>query len=262
MTYDTGLALRYAVRSDAGVRRKANEDAAFAGERVFAVADGIGGHVYGEIASSTATAAMADLDSGLTRALAAGRATGGLRDLDSLAVLGTGVTDAAGRLVELVARDSRLQGMGTTLTAMLWDGARFAVAHVGDSRCYLLREGALRRLSTDHTLVQALLDGGKMSAEQAAAHPRRSVLMRALQGENSAVSAEPDLFLQEALAGDRYLLCSDGLTDVVSEESVADTLRARPEPEAAAGALIELANAGGGPDNITCVLVDVVGTRD
>ncbi|WP_216215528.1 PP2C family protein-serine/threonine phosphatase [Amycolatopsis aidingensis] len=259
MTYDTGLALRYAVRSDAGVRRKSNEDAAFAGERVFAVADGIGGHVFGEVASSTATAAMADLDGGLSKALATGRATGGLRDLDPLAVLATGVTDAAGRLAELVARDTRLQGMGTTLTAMLWDGARFAIAHVGDSRCYLLREGTLRQLSRDHTLVQALLDDGKVSAEQAAAHPRRSVLMRALQGEGSA---EPDLFAQDALAGDRYLLCSDGLTDVISDEAVAETLLARPEPEAAACALIDLANAGGGPDNITCVLVDVVGTRD
>jgi PPM family protein phosphatase len=237
------LTLRYAVASDVGQRRDANEDSVYTSPRLLAVADGMGGHVAGEVASSAAVAAVAAMDERLGEA-----------KTEPLEALFDAVADAVHRLTELAEQDPGLQGMGTTLTVLHWDGTRFAVAHVGDSRAYLLREGELSQLTRDHTVVQELVDQGRIPAELAATHPSRSVLTRALQ---SGGDADPDLFVVEARSADRYLICSDGLTDVATPEDLRDILSSTPEPEEAVQRLVELANAGGGPDNITCVVGDV-----
>jgi protein phosphatase len=145
--------------------------------------------------------------------------------------------------------------MGTTLTAMAFDGRAFAVAHIGDSRAYLLRGGDLLQLTRDHTMVQALVDGGQLTPEEAADHPRGSVLVRALQ---SGGSGEPDLFRHDALPGDRYLLCSDGVSGFVPPGAIRAALAEEGSPADAAARLIRLANEAGGHDNITCVVADVV----
>ena len=247
MSHGSVLALHCAAGSDIGLRRELNEDSAYASSRMVALADGMGGHVHGEIASAVAIAALASLDAGLPAA--------DLSGVDVSAALASGVADAARRLVELAQRDPALEGMGTTLTAMLWDGARFAVAHVGDSRGYLMRDGELAPLTTDHTFVQALVDDGVMAPEEAVVHPRRSLLLRALL---STGVAEPDLSIHDGQPGDRYLLCSDGLTDYSPLEAVHEILAAVAEPAAAVDGLIDLANSCGGPDNITCVVADLV----
>ncbi|MBK1786688.1 PP2C family protein-serine/threonine phosphatase [Prauserella cavernicola] len=246
MTRDEAPGVHYAVGSDVGRRRSANEDSAYATPRLLAVADGMGGHAAGEVASAIAIEAMADLD-------------GRLADADPekrnlLHELGEGVSDAATRLNERVAAEPELEGMGTTLTAILWDGTTFGLAHIGDSRGYLLREGELSQLTKDHTMVQSLVDEGKMPAELAARHPGRSVLIRALMAGSSA---EPDLTTHTAEPGDRYLLCSDGLTDVTTPDEILEVLSSSETPEDAVGRLIDIANEGGGPDNITCVIAYV-----
>jgi protein phosphatase len=138
---------------------------------------------------------------------------------------------------------------------LLVDGTRVGVAHVGDSRAYLLRDGELHQLTHDHTLVQSLVDEGRITADEAADHPRRSVLVRTLQ-EGSP--AEPDLFAVEGRIGDRFLVCSDGVTGVLTDDELQDVLVDVPEPADAVDRIIELANDGGGPDNITCVVADLV----
>jgi PPM family protein phosphatase len=242
------LTLRYAVASDVGQRRDANEDSVYTSSRLLAVADGMGGHVAGEVASSAAIAAVTDLDQRLAE---------GSAEADLPEALSGMVADAARRLSTLAEEDPALQGMGTTLTALLWDGTRFLVAHVGDSRAYRLREGDLEQITRDHTVVQELVDQGRITPEAAMTHPSRSVLTRALQ---SGGEADPDVFALEARAGDRYLICSDGLSDVVPSELLREVLAAVADPSAVVRKLVELANAGGGPDNITCVVADVDGT--
>ena len=246
MSHGSGLTLHYAAGSDIGQRRELNEDSAYASPRMLALADGIGGHVHGEIASAAVIAALTSLDARLPAA--------DLHQIDLSAALATGVADASQRLVDLAERDPALQGMGTTLTAMLWDGVRFAVAHVGDSRGYVLRDGALAPLTSDHTFVQALVDDGVMAPEEVAGHPRRSLLLRALL---STSVAEPDLSVRDGRAGDRYLLCSDGLTDYVPLDAVGEVLAGAADPATAVRGLIDLANSYGGPDNITCVVADL-----
>ncbi|MFF5208576.1 Stp1/IreP family PP2C-type Ser/Thr phosphatase [Streptosporangium sp. NPDC000396] len=236
------IALRYAARSDVGLLREGNEDSAYASGRLLAVADGMGGHAHGEVASSVAIATMSSLDEA---------AHGG----DLLSAIETAVRDANRRLHEMVGRDPSLKGMGTTLTAMLWSGTRIALVHVGDSRAYLLRAGELYQITHDHTLVQSLVDDGRITQEEAATHPQRSILLRALDGTGEV---DPDLSLREAQVGDRYLLCSDGLSGVVSAETLHHTLSTIDDPETVVRTLIDLANRGGGPDNITCVLADVL----
>jgi PPM family protein phosphatase len=147
--------------------------------------------------------------------------------------------------------------MGTTLTALLWSDGHAAVCHIGDSRGYLLRDGELYQITHDHTLVQTLVDEGRISADDVSTHPQRSLLLRALDGRSEA---EPDLSLHQGQLGDRYLLCSDGLSGVVSDETLRDTLSAIEDPDEATRQLIELAIHGGGPDNITCIVADVVDT--
>ncbi|MBF8185605.1 Stp1/IreP family PP2C-type Ser/Thr phosphatase [Nonomuraea sp. K274] len=240
------IALRYAARSDVGLLREGNEDSAYASGRLLAVADGMGGHAHGEVASSVAIAAMASLEEAQQ---------GG----DLLNTIEAAVRDANRRLHEMVGRDPSLKGMGTTLTAMLWHGTQVALVHVGDSRAYLLRRGELYQITHDHTLVQQLVDDGRITPEEAATHPQRSILLRALDGSGEV---DPDLTLREAQVGDRYLLCSDGLSGVVSAETLHATLTNIDDPEEVVRQLIDLANRGGGPDNITCVLADVLEISD
>jgi serine/threonine protein phosphatase PrpC len=240
------LALHYALRSDVGLLREGNEDSAFAGPRLLAIADGMGGHAAGEVASAVAISAIAPLDS---RGL-----TDGGEMLDALA---TAVASARMTLHDMSEADPATEGMGTTLTALLWAGAQVAICHIGDSRAYLLRDGDLYQITRDHTLIQSLVDEGRLSPAAAANHPQRSLIMRALQG---STDADPDLTMHVALLGDRYLLCSDGLTDVVTDEAVHQTLVSVTDPDQAVAQLINQAINNGGPDNITCIVADVVDT--
>jgi serine/threonine protein phosphatase PrpC len=236
------LALRYAIRSDVGLLREGNEDAAYAGPRLLAVADGMGGHAAGEVASAAAISAIARLDDDVP-------------GNDLLDALADAVTEANHALHDMVAADPAIEGMGTTLTAMLWSGSRMALVHIGDSRAYLLRGREFHQITHDHTLVQTLVDEGRISPDDAATHPQRSMLLRALDGR---ADVEPDLSLREVRAGDRYLLCSDGLSGVVSEETLHTTLATIGDLDKVVLQLIDLAIRGGGPDNITCIVADVV----
>jgi PPM family protein phosphatase len=236
------LALRYAVRSDVGLLREGNEDSAYAGPRLLAVADGMGGHAAGEVASAVAISALADLDDDMPAS-----------ELEP--ALADAVTRANQTLHDMVVEDPSIGGMGTTLTAMLWSGNKVALCHIGDSRAYVLSGGELRQITHDHTLVQSLVDDGRISPDEAATHPQRSLLLRALDGTSDA---EPDLSILDAQAGDRYLLCSDGLSSVVSEETLQRILATVNDPDDAVLQLVELAIKGGGPDNITCIVADVV----
>ncbi|MET8850076.1 protein phosphatase 2C domain-containing protein [Amycolatopsis sp. NPDC004625] len=238
--------LRYAAGSDVGQRRRINEDSVYASSRLLAVADGIGGQPHGEVASATAVDVLRELEVDLRRM--------DLTSVDLAATLAGVVKSIAERLLEVASQEPTTEGMGTTLTALLFDGIEFAAAHIGDSRGYLLRDGGLRRLTRDHTLVQALVEDGRVAAEDAENHPRRSLLMKALQ---TTGSGDPDIWTFKAKPGDRYLLCSDGLSGPVSEATLRDVLATDAEPEAVIPELIRLANEGGGPDNITCVVADV-----
>ncbi|HEU5418651.1 MAG TPA: PP2C family serine/threonine-protein phosphatase [Streptosporangiaceae bacterium] len=238
------LALRSAVRSDVGLLREGNEDSAYAGPHLLAVADGMGGHAAGEVASAATITTIAPLDEEDPGP-------------DLVGALADAVATANLRLQELIISDPAIEGMGTTLTALLWAGSQVAMCHIGDSRAYLLRDGDFYQISRDHTLVQTLVDEGRLTAAAAATHPQRSLVMRALQ---SSTDAEPDLNMREAMHGDRYLLCSDGLSDVVADQTIHKTLVSCPDPAQAVEELINLALRGGGPDNITCIVADVVDT--
>jgi serine/threonine protein phosphatase PrpC len=240
------LALHYALRSDVGLLREGNEDSAYAGPRLLAIADGMGGHAAGEVASAVAISAIAPLD------------RQGLTDSDEmLTALAGAVAAARSTLHDMSMADPATEGMGTTLTALLWAGAQVAICHIGDSRAYLLRDSDMYQITRDHTLIQSLVDEGKLSPAAAANHPQRSLIMRALQG---STDADPDLTMHEAILGDRYLLCSDGLTDVVSDEQVYHILVTVADADRAVDQLIDLAIRNGGPDNITCIVADVVDT--
>jgi PPM family protein phosphatase len=236
------LAIRYAIRSDVGLLREGNEDSAYAGPHLLAIADGMGGHAAGEVASSVAISALTGLDDDVPAD----------QMLDALA---GAVASANNTLHEMSIEDPSVEGMGTTLTALMWSGSTVAICHIGDSRAYLLRDGDFHQITRDHTLVQSLVDDGRLSPAQAATHPQRSLVMRALQ---SGTEAEPDLSIIQAEAGDRYLLCSDGLSDVVSEDTLRETLVRYTDRDQAVTQLIELAIRGGGPDNITCIVADAV----
>ncbi len=238
------LALHYALRSDVGLLREGNEDSAYAGPRLLAIADGMGGHAAGEVASAVAISAIAPLDrQNLTNSE------------DMLDALAAAVASARSTLHDMSESDPAVEGMGTTLTALLWAGAQVAVCHIGDSRAYLLRAGDLYQITRDHTLIQSLVDEGRLSPAAAANHPQRSLIMRALQG---STDADPDLAMHEAFVDDRYLLCSDGLTDVVADEAVYEILTTSADADEAVQQLIALALRNGGPDNVTCIVADVV----
>jgi PPM family protein phosphatase len=234
------LAIRYAARSDIGRCRQTNQDSVYAGSRLLAVADGMGsdGHL--------ASAAVIDALRPLEDALPAG---------DLLNALEHAVEQASSAVGGLAGTGRAGQATGTTVTAMLWSGSQLALVHIGDCRAYLLRGGELFQITHDHTLVQSLLDEAKITPEEAASHPQRSLLLRAIDG---SAAVEVDTSLHDAEPGDRYLLCSDGLTSVVSAEAIRGTLRAGADPGQTVQRLIEAANAGGGPDNIACVVADIV----
>jgi protein phosphatase len=234
------LVLRYIARSDRGLVRANNEDSVYAGARLLALADGMGGHAAGEVASQLVIQALRPLDDD---------EPGG----DLLAKLEAATRNGNEAIADQVAEAPELDGMGTTLTAILFAGSRLGLCHIGDSRGYLLRDGQLTQITRDDTFVQTLVEEGRITAEEAHTHPQRSLIMRALTG----TEVEPTLTVREARAGDRYLLCSDGLSDVVSEETISDTMNSVVNHKDCADRLIELALRGGGPDNVTVVVADV-----
>lgn len=227
--------------TDVGRVREANEDAFLVGESIVAVADGMGGHLAGEVASATALEPVRALDG---RAFEDGPS--------AISALREAVVQANDTVSKMAREEPSYRGMGTTLTAALIEGRRLHVAHVGDSRAYLLRGNRFSQLTDDHTLVQHLVDEGQITREEAATHPQRSIITRAI-----GVSPEIDVdaLSLELDPGDQVLLCSDGLTGVVSDDDIARELRAWDDPEETLKRLIEAANAGGGPDNVTAVLL-------
>ncbi|WP_442785690.1 Stp1/IreP family PP2C-type Ser/Thr phosphatase [Actinacidiphila sp. DG2A-62] len=240
------LSLRFAAGSHKGMIREGNEDSGYAGPRLLAIADGMGGQAAGEVASSEVISTIVTLDDDIPGS-------------DILTSLGTAVQRANDQLLHMVQEDPQLEGMGTTLTALLWTGQRLGLVHVGDSRAYLLRDGTLTQITQDHTWVQRLVDEGRITEEEATTHPQRSLLMRAL---GSGEHVEPDLSIREVRVGDRYLICSDGLSGVVSHQTLEDTLAGYQAPHETVQELIQLALRGGGPDNITCIVADVLDTDD
>lgn len=236
------LSLRYTAASDVGLLRKENQDSAYAGPHLIAVADGMGGHAHGEVASATAIATLAELDAEVPSS-------------DLANALRTSIEHANSAIRAMVQADSSLEGMGTTLTALLYSNNRLCLAHIGDSRAYLLRGNTFSQVTKDHTLVQSMVDEGKLTREQAEVHPQRSLLLRAL-GTSGRVEA--DVHVHEVRPGDRWLLCSDGLSSVVSEATIRGSVASGDDIEVIARRLVDLANRGGGPDNITCVIADVV----
>ena len=242
------LRLRYAAVSDIGMVRQGNEDSAFASPTLLVLADGMGGHAGGEVASSAAVRSLADLAAPATPA----------DQGDPTEVIRRGVAAAGERLRALVAAHPELEGMGTTLTLLMHSGGRIAIAQVGDSRGYLLRAGVLERVTQDQTFVQSLIDQGRISDEEAKTHPQRNLLLQALDGREDV---EPVVVLRTPRPGDRYLLCSDGLSSVVSEPTLRDVL-AVGTPTEAAHRLVDLAIRAGAPDNVTCLVADVVEEPD
>ncbi|GAA1249654.1 protein phosphatase 2C domain-containing protein [Pseudonocardia aurantiaca] len=235
------LVLRYSARSDRGLVRQNNQDAVYAGPRLLALADGMGGHAAGEVASSLVISALAQLDEDDPGD-------------DLLAELRDATVEGNAAITRHVADAPDLEGMGTTLTAILFAGSRLGLVHIGDSRAYQLREGVLTQITKDDTFVQSLIDEGRITEEEAHTHPQRSLLLRAITGQD----IDPALTIREARPGDRFLLCSDGLSGVVSDETLAETLLTYRDPRECADRMIELALRGGGPDNITCIVADVV----
>ena len=237
------IALHYAARSDVGLVRQENQDSGYAGPHLLVVADGMGGHAAGDVASSIAIGEMVSLD---------GENPGADEALDLLA---EALRTANHELREAVQRQPELQGMGTTVTALLRTGNKIAVAHIGDSRAYLLRDGTLTQITHDHSFVQSLIDEGRITEAEAEGHPQRSLVTRVLTGQQDD---EPDLAMREARIGDRYLVCSDGLSGFVARDTIEEILlKARP-PGATADLLVELAMRAGAPDNVTCIIGDVV----
>ncbi|NAZ88032.1 Stp1/IreP family PP2C-type Ser/Thr phosphatase, partial [Kineococcus indalonis] len=237
------IALRYAARSDVGLVRSTNQDSGYAGPHLLVVADGMGGHAGGDVASSLAVGELSVLD---------GESHG---SDDAAEHLHRALEAANEQLRRRVSHEPELAGMGTTVTAVLRAGSRLVLAHIGDSRGYLLRDGQLTQLTRDHSYVQSLIDEGRISAEEAERHPQRSVIMRVLTGRDDDTA---DVSVREARPGDRYLLCSDGLSGVVSHETLQETLAAGEAPDTTCERLVELALRGGGPDNVSCVVADVV----
>ena len=242
------VALRYAARSDVGLVRSNNQDSAYAGPHLLMVADGMGGHAGGDVASSVAVATFAPLDD---------ESHG---PDDALDELESALDEAREEIKARSDAEPELAGMGTTVTAILRAGNKLAMVHLGDSRGYLLRDGVLTQVTTDHTFVQHLVDIGRITPAEAEHHPQRSVVMRVL-GDFEA-DLTPDLSVREARPGDRWLLCSDGLSGFVSAETIEATMRELTDIDSCADRLVQLALRGGGGDNVTVVLADVVELDD
>ena len=233
------LTLRYAAHSDRGLIRDGNQDSVYAGPRLLAVADGMGGMAAGDVASNIVIGAMAPLDEDVPG--------------DALVdALRSAVGTANQQLRDTVDANPQLEGMGTTLTATLFSGSKLGMVHIGDSRAYLLRNGEFAQITKDDTYVQMLVDEGRITAEEASSHPQRSLLTRALDGRD----IDPEYSVRQVLPGDRYLICSDGLSGVVSADTIADTMREYTDPQQCVERLVQLALRGGGPDNITVIIAD------
>jgi PPM family protein phosphatase len=242
------IALRYAARTDLGLGPKSrNEDSGYAGPHLLVLADGMGGHAAGDVASSLIVGQLAPLD---------GESIGAEQALPALE---KSVRDANFSLRRAMEDDPKLRGMGSTTIAMLRTGNKLAMAHIGDSRAYLLRDGKLSQITKDHSFVQQLVDEHRITPEEAEDHPQRSLVTRVMTGQ---VDDEPDLSMRELRAGDRYLLCSDGLSDFVRRDIIEEILSESPNPSAAADRLIEVALRASARDNVTVVIADVVDLRD
>ena len=235
------LTLRYAARSDRGLIRDGNQDSVYAGPRLLAVADGMGGMAAGDVASNIVIAALAPSRRGRPRRRP-GRRAAARRRAANQQIRGRG------------RRQPRHGGHGHHAHRhAVSAAAKFGMVHIGDSRAYLLRDGEFVQITRDDTYVQMLVDEGRITAEEANTHPQRSLLMRALDGRD----VDPEYSVRQAVAGDRYLICSDGLSGVVTDETIAATLREYADPNQCAERLVQLALRGGGPDNITVIVADV-----
>lgn len=245
---DIMVTLRHAAASHIGLVYDHNEDSYVDSARLLAVADGVGGAAAGEVASALVAEALRKLSKSKPTA-------------EPGEALRRAVDEANNNIGVAADENSDYRGMATTVTALLFTETRLDLAHAGDSRAYRLRGSELTRLTRDDSYIQALLDEGALTPEEAAVHPYRSVVTKVLQG----FPTEPDCQTLEAELGDRYLVCSDGLSDVVSEADIAATLGQADSPGAAADKLVEQALAAGGPDNVTVVVGQVVessGFRD
>ncbi|WP_246199676.1 PP2C family protein-serine/threonine phosphatase [Arthrobacter zhaoguopingii] len=234
--------LRFAARSDVGMVRAKNDDSAYVGRYLAVVADGMGGHAGGNIASASTVLDLVHLDRSHQRG-------------DAGTELADEIQTANSLLSELVSTNPQLAGMGTTVTALLLNGDRLELAHIGDSRAYRLKNGVFEQITTDHTFVQRLIDEGRLRPEEADVHPHKNVLMRVL----GDVDASPELDLQtlEVEPGERWLLCSDGLTAVLNDRMVEQIVRETPNLDECVNALVELTLAGGSPDNVTVAVIEV-----
>jgi serine/threonine protein phosphatase PrpC len=237
------LAFHYAARSDVGMVRSNNEDSGYAGPHLLAMADGMGGHAGGDIASSLVIGSLVDLDD---EALSTRDASQALLDR---------INAANRQLGSQVRGNPRLEGMGTTLIAMLRARDTMVLAHIGDSRAFLLRDGKVTQITKDHSFVQSLVDEGRITTDEAKTHPQRSLVTRVLTG---ADDDEPDLVVRQGRAGDRYLIASDGLTDYVARDTVDEVLAEKKDPGECADTLVSLALRAGAPDNVTVVVGDLV----
>ena len=235
------LTLRTVAHSEIGLVRKNNQDSGYASPTMVVVADGMGGAAAGDLAS---TVAITELQ----------KADGHHQGAEMLEVLGGALHKANDRIAELVADDLSLDGMGTTVCGALFDGEHLGVAHIGDSRGYLSRDGELTRLTHDHSWVQSLIDEGRITEDESHVHPHRSLLLRVLNGQPIS---EPDLELVTLHAGDRIMFCSDGLCGLVTDDVIGDAL-AGDDLDLVLTDLVEAAHAGGGLDNITIIVSDVV----
>jgi serine/threonine protein phosphatase PrpC len=228
---------RVGARTDVGRVREGNEDSYMVHEPLFAVADGMGGHQGGEVASRLALETLKRVAESPDAELA-------------------DVVREANRVVfRKAAQDPGLAGMGTTLTAVLAGDGGLLLAHVGDSRAYLVRDGRMKQLTKDHTVVQRLVDEGRLTQIEASMHPQRSILTNAL-GVDEEIRVDEEIL--EVRPGDRLLLCSDGLTGMIDDDRISDLLGANRDPQAACDALVDAANEAGGQDNVTAVVIDVL----
>jgi len=232
-----------AAASHVGKIRASNQDSGSVGNHLFVVADGMGGHAGGDVASALVIRHLVGLDRSYPSVE------------EAREELYRGILDAGKELTRTVADHPELTGMGTTLSGMVRVGDKVVVAHIGDSRIYLLRDGVLEQITSDHTFVQRLVDSGRITPEEAAVHPRRSVLMRVLGDVD--VEPEIDTHVLDTMPGDRWLLCSDGLSGYVAEREIAEILLTTDDPEEACDKLIQASLAEGAPDNVTAVIVHV-----
>lgn len=238
------VTLRYAARSDVGLVRSNNQDSAYAGPNLLVVADGMGGHAGGDVASALTIAALVALD------------RPDHSSDQSMSELERSIDRARQDLVDATTADPDLAGMGTTVTALLKSGNTLAMAHLGDSRAYLLRDGTLAQVTVDHTFVQHLVDTGRITPDEAETHPQRNVVMRVLGDFD--LDLTPDLSIREAVPGDRWMLCSDGLSGFVSDDEIAEVLISVTTPQDAVERLISMSMRAGSTDNITVVVADIV----